>query len=642
MLIPLPGVAATLLFVFGMMGWSGIPIYLTLAVMPVLLTATGVTNDIYLFTRYFTLLRERPSTSHVELIGEAFDKLASPVACTSLATAIGFFSFAFSPLMPVKAFGVVTGVGVLFGLLYSLTAVPALLALIPSRWFTTVPGALANPQSSQQPHELKQSRASLASSFARFGRGVLRYRWWLAGLTAGICALSPLGLARLVVQDSWTDAFDPDSVIRRATRLVNQQFDGMHLLLVTFEDKQSLSVKLGPSAMNSEGLTIPRGLVEHPVLIAGSAVSGRLELGTNRTVATHSNDISSSFASRIETVYGLGNTISSRIPIKDVPTNIVQQIARGGALDTDIAVHTHGRPEVIRELGELTNFLRRQTNYAVGGVLGPADYLATTRFMAHPDAPDARRLPKDPPETRLMWEYYGIARGQQRLHQIVDTNYWQSLTTVFMKDANFQDTARLMSAIRNYDVNHLAKNGIKLGFAGDVAVSQSLISGIVRTQMWSLCISLIGILAVTSMFGRSLRRGFFCVIPSCLAILVKFAIMGRCGIPLGVATSMFAAMTLGIGVNCAIHLLESCKQAIQSGDSSSAALVNSLRQTGPAAAINTAAVSLGFSVLMLSQVPANARLGILVVLGLAICLVASLTLLPILIYWWPLESERQR
>ena len=58
-LLPLPGVAATMLLVFGLMGWLGVPIYLTTAVMPVLLTVISVTNDIYLFSRYFNLLREK-------------------------------------------------------------------------------------------------------------------------------------------------------------------------------------------------------------------------------------------------------------------------------------------------------------------------------------------------------------------------------------------------------------------------------------------------------------------------------------------------------------------------------------------------------------------------------------------------------
>jgi predicted exporter len=50
-------------------------------------------------------------------------------------------------------------------------------------------------------------------------------------------------------------------------------------------------------------------------------------------------------------------------------------------------------------------------------------------------------------------------------------------------------------------------------------------------------------------------------------------------------------------------------------------------------------MSLGFGVLMLSQVPANAQLGMLLVLGLVNCFVVSLLLLPTLLQWWPLNHS---
>jgi predicted RND superfamily exporter protein len=189
--------------------------------------------------------------------------------------------------------------------------------------------------------------------------------------------------------------------------------------------------------------------------------------------------------------------------------------------------------------------------------------------------------------------------------------------------------------LRAYEREKLTPQGIKLGFAGDVAVSQSLIHGIVTTQLQSLAWSLAGVFFVTACFGGSLRWGVCCLLPSLLAVVVKFAVMGWLDIPLGVATSMFAAMTLGIGVNCAIHLMESWDQTRAGGATSVEALTQALSLTGAPALINTLAVSLGFGVLMLSQVPANARLGILLVLGLVNCFVASVLLLPLLLHWWP-------
>src|SRR4029077_19158565 len=113
-----------------------------------------------------------------------------------------------------------------------------------------------------------------------------------------------------------------------------------------------------------------------------------------------------------------------------------------------------------------------------------------TRFMIRSSDPEARRLPDNAVEIKLLWDFYALARGSQRLRQVVDPNYWRSLTTVFLKDANFIDTARLMNDIRDYEHEHLIPKGIRLGFAGDVALSQSLIKGIVTTQLQSLIWSL--------------------------------------------------------------------------------------------------------------------------------------------------------
>jgi uncharacterized protein len=626
--LPLPGVAATMVFVFGLMGWLQVPIYLTTAVMPVLLTVISVTNDIYLFSRYFTLLREKPGVNQFELLGETIDKLVRPVAATSLTAAIGFLSFGFSPLVPVRAFGIFTGVGALFGLLFSLTVVPALLALTkPAR-------LLSGPRG-----EAKAAVASLGAGLARAGQAVVRRRRWVAGLAIIVAALTALGLRRLAVQDSWTSGFDPESDFRRVTRLVNENFFGMHLLFVSVEAPMTLAGQLPASAVTRRTITFPGELARDPALILGSPIT--VSIADDSETGASTNDGSGCvWRSHIEMAARRGDNLLVR-PARDEPgTNFWPALAKARRVRFEIAARSHYRPELIRTIGSLGSFIRERRQYAVGGVLGPMDYLMTTRFMVHPGDPNARVMPDDAGEVKVLWDYYGAALGPQRLRQIVDTNYLRSLTTVFLKDANFVDTAKLMKDIRDYERERLAPKGIKVAFAGDVAVSQSLVRGIVTTQMQSLIWSLAGIFAVTALFGGSLRWGFYCLLPSLLAVVIKFAVMGWAGIPLGVATSMFAAMTLGLGVNCAVHLLESCGQARADGASPTEALNRSLRLTGPPALINTLAVSLGFGVLMLSPVPANARLGILVVLGLVNCFVLSLLALPLLLHWWPLKGRR--
>jgi predicted RND superfamily exporter protein len=288
-------------------------------------------------------------------------------------------------------------------------------------------------------------------------------------------------------------------------------------------------------------------------------------------------------------------------------------------------------PEYLRRIADLEAFIEEHREQAVGGVIGTADYVETTNLMARALREEARVIPDNPDRIEWVWKQYQRIRGEDRRRQLVTSDYSRSLVTVFLKNANFVDTQYLMDNIRAHEEKHLAPHGISLEFAGDVAVSQTLIDAIVSTQVRSLLISLVGILLVTAVLGRSLGWGVLCVLPCAFAVLIDFAVMGLVGMPLGVATSMFAGMTLGIGVDYAIHLLERFRLARSRGLFREAALTDAVMATGPAVFIDAVAVALGFGVLTLSQVPANARLGALVVLSILGCFVATVLLLPALL-----------
>jgi predicted RND superfamily exporter protein len=611
-LVPLPGVLATLLVVLGTMGWLRVPIYLTTAVMPVLLTVISVANDIYLFAYFFNLLSKRPGTNPNLLLEETFDNLSSPVVVTSLSAVVGFLSFLASPLVPVKAFGCFAALGTLFSLLLSLSLIPAMLSLIrPSRFIShRRAGGLA-------------FAARLGNGFEAFAQFVLRRRWWVIGATAVVMTLTPIGISRLLVQDSWTSGFPPRSAFRLLTTQVDKDFLGSHTLLVSFDATQILQMKIGQSAIRDSRISLPGKVVEEPIMIAGSSLSFRPNGPPGNAM-----DIRHA---RIAMADYDGTNVVIQVVDSTTSSNLWSGRDKIDNLSVEIPVRTQLSPKIIQQIDAFEDFIRQQTQCSVGGAIGPPDYLSTIRFIARGAGPDARGLPETAVDAGILWDYYRVLLGQDRLRQVLDESYSRSLITIFLKDANFVNTARLIARIREYESQHFTPLGIKLDFAGDVAVSQSLIRGIVSTQMQSLFWSSLGIFAVISLLSGSWLRGLYCMIPSLVAVAVKFAIMGWTGISLGVATSMFAAMTLGIGVNCAIHLLEGCDRSRQAGSSNSDSWIQALRSTGPAALINTLAVCLGFGVLMISQVPANSRLGTLLVLGLASCSLVSLALLPALL-----------
>ncbi len=504
-------VGAAQVFTFGLIGWCGQPVYLTTAVIPVLLTTVGLSDEIHLLWRY----RHRPADQPpAEALRQTLAELGRPIVLTSLTTAIGFLSFLTSSIRPVWSFGLFTGIGVLFCLVWAVVATPALLALRPAAIPATGPSG---------------ERSRLARLATALGE---RPRLVLPVLALGTVALA-LGISRLEVQDGWIHNFAPKSSLRIATERIDRRFAGTHVLLavVTFD----------PPPSEIPVLPVARG-----PLLASSAVAavGRFEK----------------------------------------------------ALRT--------RPEA-------------------GGVFGLARHLSTTAFLWGGRNEEFREIGDDPNWIYLYVRRIANVRGEARRRELIDDDFHSTVVTLLLKGANFRETARLMAAIREIERRELAPVHGRVELAGDVAVSQAMIPAIVRSQLGSLLLAVVGNLLIVALLFRSLRAGLACIAPSAVAVAWTFGIMGWLDVPLGVATSMFCAVTLGIGVDYGIHFFERFQESASAGAPRPDLVASAA--AGPSILIDSLAISLGFGLLVFSQVPTNRWLGLLVALALSSACLLTLT-----------------
>lgn len=603
--LPLTEVGACLVAVFGLMGLAGVPIYLTTPVLPVVLTVVGVTDEVHIFARYAQLRRGEPGRHPRDVVRRTMDEMVRPVVKTSITTAVGFLSFALSPIAPIRSFGLFAAVGIVFCMIWSLSVIPALLVLLGPRVAARKPAG------------------AFAAIVARAGRlGTRRPRTTLAAAAALAALCIPAGVARLRVQDSWIGGFPPGSGLARDTAEFHDRFLGTHVLRVRVSDRRApFAGEVRLHGLQPLRLALPADRVEDPEALVGAAVVLRPREG----VASPEG----AWSSVVVSVERAGDEVLV-LPYRGDgwPAFAVGPGADDRPL-AEIVPQALTDPDRLRRTRELEEFVREGRLPTVGGVLGPVDYLETTRYVTHARRSGERAVPEDPREIRRLWESYDRVRGDGRLRQLVRDDYRAGLVSIFLRDANFADTAHLLGALRSWSREHLEPHGLAIAFGGDVAVSQALIGSIVRTQVGSLLLSLAGILATLVVFDRSFRRAACCTAPCALAVATVFAAMGWQGTPLGVATSVFAGITLGIGVDFAIHLADRYDLA-PSGLAPRAAMDEALRLTGPAILIDALAILLGFSVLFLSAVPANARLGGVVVVAVGTCLAATLVVVPAL------------
>jgi hypothetical protein len=167
---------------------------------------------------------------------------------------------------------------------------------------------------------------------------------------------------------------------------------------------------------------------------------------------------------------------------------------------------------------------------------------STTRFMVRPNsgARFAHQLGRDQAALGLLPHLRGPEQLRAAGHELR-----QFAPDDFSKEANFRDTAP-HGGIRDYEHRELAPQNIRLGFA--VTAEPVTHPRHRDTQMQSLfgrCWE-----SIWSRAARPLAAlRLYAVIP-CALDLFNFAAMGWFGIPLGVATSMFAAMTLATAWFC--------------------------------------------------------------------------------------------
>ncbi|MBV8203284.1 MAG: hypothetical protein JOZ15_21940, partial [Acidobacteria bacterium] len=244
--IPLAQVVATLVWTLGLMGWTGVPITLVTTVLPVLLMAMAMTDEIYLLERLQDHLASAPPPGAVAGTGaeaagagtkrerdrvrvrlaaeRAFADLVTPLVLISLATAAGFFSFLGAGMAPLRHLGLFTGIGLLLGMLFTFTLAPALMAVLPVGWVERRRWP-AGAASVARPAE----RAARSGGVLRVCERLTARRPRAVALAAAaLLAAAVPGLSRLRVEDSWIDNFDPRSPLVSAARRFDAELWGSY------------------------------------------------------------------------------------------------------------------------------------------------------------------------------------------------------------------------------------------------------------------------------------------------------------------------------------------------------------------------------------------------------------------------------
>lgn len=284
-------------------------------------------------------------------------------------------------------------------------------------------------------------------------------------------------------------------------------------------------------------------------------------------------------------------------------------------------------PSVLQAISELQVFLEAQPG--IHGTTSIADYIKQMNKAVNEDDPAFYRVPDDKNLVAQLFLLYTASGDPTDFEERVDSQRQRALIRANLKEGSYLISRSLIPRLERYLASEF-KGDVAARISGRVNVDYHWVSGIAETHARSVIVSFLAVLLMAALLFRSVTAGLMAAIPVGLSILVIYAVMGVKGIWLGVGTSMFAAIAIGLSVDFAIHTLDRLREAMSKPGhlSPGQRIATVFSSTGRALWFNLLAVALGFGVLMTSQVPPLMNFGMLVALSVSVAFLASLLLLP--------------
>jgi len=191
---------------FGFSGWAGLKFYAESGATVFVLMAIAVAHSVHLIqsVRNGMLegLEKRAAIVHAMQIN------VRPIFLTSLTTAIGFLSLNFSEMPAFQVMGNIVAFGAMNAFLFSITLLPALLAITPMR----VPVTQYNDKN---------------GFFEYLAKFVTSNHNSLLGAFAILSVASAVGISRIELNDTNIDLLDNSYEVRQSADFITENFAGL-------------------------------------------------------------------------------------------------------------------------------------------------------------------------------------------------------------------------------------------------------------------------------------------------------------------------------------------------------------------------------------------------------------------------------
>lgn len=304
-----------------------------------------------------------------------------------------------------------------------------------------------------------------------------------------------------------------------------------------------------------------------------------------------------------------------------------------GVMTLEIVLDS-GAPEGIKDPAFLAQVEAFQAWLEARETTGPVnslvDYLKQINKALHGGDPAWYVLPDTPEMTAQFLLLYDSSGADEDLSDVkdFDNRHVRLIAPIVNMRATAMDAE--LDEIRNHlareypDLNALLTGGMVLFNAQDMYTGQGMLQ--------SFTIAMVVISLFFIVLFRSLKYGLLSIIPSILPILLTGGFLGLAGVNLDLSTMVVGAMTMGIAVDDAIHVMNRYLAARKAGLSARQGIEKAMHESGRAVIFSSIVLVLGFMVLTFGNFVTIIQVGLFGASIMFLALLGDLLFLPAILY----------
>ncbi len=287
-------------------------------------------------------------------------------------------------------------------------------------------------------------------------------------------------------------------------------------------------------------------------------------------------------------------------------------------------------PENLAKIEALQNYALSLNN--VKGATSIVDYLKQMNRSLNGGKQSDYQLPKSKELTAQYFLIYSASSDPTDFEEEIDYDYRMANLRLNLNKGSYIDTKETIKKLKSYTELNYNNEQISATLSGRVTVNYHWIKDLGESHFVGLTISMFLVWAVSALLFGSLTAGLYAILPVASSILLVYTAMVVLNIDLGIGTSMFASVAIGLGVDFAIHTIDRLRGLYRENQGDWDQTLSQLYpSTGRALFFNYLAIACGFGVLISSQVVPLTNFGMIVVVSVTTSFLASMSLLPALI-----------